>query len=265
MREMKILNGVQDHWMESKNYFNEHNMVGIFLQGSQNYGLDTEDSDIDTKLIVTPTLNDIAHMYCPMSTTHIRENKEHTDFKDVRLMFNTFKKQNLNFIEILFTPYKIINPIYKDDWNKLVAANEEIAHYNPYAAVCAMRGLATGKRVSLFKETPDRKVAFEKYGYDPKQLYHLLRIEEYLVRYINGEKYINCLQPHHPEYLKAVKKGYYNKTQAELVSNQSVDHIKAICEPYTKESKFNKPDYEVLSLLYEVQESIIRKSLSMEV
>ena len=35
-----------------KQYFDENSIVGIFLQGSQNYGLDYEGSDIDTKLII---------------------------------------------------------------------------------------------------------------------------------------------------------------------------------------------------------------------
>ena len=51
----KAASGIQEHYLESKQYFAKNNIVGIFLQGSQNYGLETEDSDIDTKLITTPT------------------------------------------------------------------------------------------------------------------------------------------------------------------------------------------------------------------
>ena len=110
-KEKDIFKRLQEHYLESKQYFAKNNIVGIFLQGSQNYGLETEDSDIDTKLITTPTLNDLIYNRKPMSTTHFRINKEHIDFKDIRLMFDTFRKQNLNFIEILFTNYKIINPM----------------------------------------------------------------------------------------------------------------------------------------------------------
>ena len=109
----KAASGIQEHYLESKQYFAKNNIVGIFLQGSQNYGLETEDSDIDTKLITTPTLNDFIYNRKPISTTHFRANGEHIDFKDIRLMFDTFRKQNLNFIEILFTNYKIINPMYE--------------------------------------------------------------------------------------------------------------------------------------------------------
>lgn len=50
-----IMNRVQDHFEESLTMFDKSRIVGIFLQGSQNYGLQIPTSDVDTKLIVTPT------------------------------------------------------------------------------------------------------------------------------------------------------------------------------------------------------------------
>ena len=86
------------HYKESLEYFDKRNIVGLFLQGSQNYGLDYEGSDIDTKLIVVPTLKDIAMNNKPISTTYVRpSDSAHTDLKDVRLYMETFKKANINF------------------------------------------------------------------------------------------------------------------------------------------------------------------------
>lgn len=261
----KTAKGIQEHYIESKQYFAENNIVGIFLQGSQNYGLETPNSDIDTKLITTPTLNELIYNRQPMSTTHFRANKEHIDFKDIRLMFNTFRKQNLNFIEILFTDYKIINPMYKNEWNKLIAANEAIAHYNPYCAVKAMSGIALGKRLSLTKETEERKEAFKKFSYDPKQLYQLVRISEYLDKYIAGAPYKDCLHPSNPQYLKDIKTGLlYNREEAIVVASEHMAHIDEICVPYTKDSEFNKIDLEAEALLQEVQAEIVKKSLTFE-
>ena len=84
-RYEKIMEGVHDHFEEALQYFPKDNIVGIFLQGSQNYGLDTENSDIDTKLIVTPTFEDLALNKQPQSTTHVRANAEHIDIKDIRM------------------------------------------------------------------------------------------------------------------------------------------------------------------------------------
>ncbi len=41
--------------------------------------------------------------------TLVLENNEHIDVKDIRVMFETYKKQNVNFIETLFTEFKIVN------------------------------------------------------------------------------------------------------------------------------------------------------------
>ena len=43
------------------------------------------------------------------------ENNEHIDVKDIRLMFDNFKKQNINFLEILFTKFGIVNEKYLDE------------------------------------------------------------------------------------------------------------------------------------------------------
>lgn len=82
-REETIMARLREHYNEALEYFEESHIVGIWLQGSQNYMLDNSKSDIDTKLIVTPTFKDIALAAKPVSTTHIRENNEHIDFKDI--------------------------------------------------------------------------------------------------------------------------------------------------------------------------------------
>ena len=119
-RDEIIVKRVPEHLEEAFSDFSNNEIVGCFLQGSQNYRLDYEGSDIDTKLIVVPSFKDICLNRKPVSTTHVRANDEHTDWKDIRLYMETFRKQNLNFLEILFTPYAIINSIYKDQWMRLV-------------------------------------------------------------------------------------------------------------------------------------------------
>ena len=55
----KILKSMYYHWDEATKLFNINNIVMLSLQGSQNYNLETETSDVDTKLLITPTMNDI--------------------------------------------------------------------------------------------------------------------------------------------------------------------------------------------------------------
>lgn len=260
-----IMKNVGDHLDESLKYFPE-SIVGIFLQGSQNYGLDYEDSDIDTKLIVAPTFKDIAMNHQPISTTHIRENEEHIDFKDIRLYMQTFRKQNLNFLEILFTPYYYISEKYEAEWNRLVKAREEIAHMNPYQAVKAMQGVAKEKFFAMEHHYPKRMHMIHKYGYDPKQLHHLLRVEDYIIRYINGERYEDCLKPLNEDYLIEVKEGCHNLDEARDLANKSMGRIDEVClDFFLKNPKAAaKEDEEVRALLDDVQYNIMKIAVGKE-
>ena len=190
-----IMKRVRDHYDEALKYFKPEEIVGVFLQGSQNYGLDYEGSDVDTKLLVVPSFKDICLNAKPVSTTHIRANDEHTDWKDVRLYMETFRKQNLNFLEILFTPYFIVNPMYREQWMRLVDAREFIARMNEFRAVKSMKGIALEKFHAMEHRYPTKADIIDTYGYDGKQVSHLIRVYDYLNRYIAGESYGDCLRP----------------------------------------------------------------------
>lgn len=259
-----VMARVNDHYQEALQYFPEDRIVGIFLQGSQNYKLDIPNSDVDTKLIVTPTFEEIAFNKKPYSTTHIRANEEHIDFKDIRLMLATFRKQNLNFLEILFTDYAIINPLYKNEWDRLIAANEEIAHFNLFFAVKAMKGIALEKYHAMEHRYPSKIEIIDRIGYDPKQLHHLVRVEEYLQRYINGEKYAACLVSQQPDYLKAIKLGQYDLETARKLADASLAHIEEMCKPFTKDSEYNVSNEQVDSLLNDVQRNIMEIAIRQE-
>ena len=56
---MTTMERVKEHYTEALSRFSEDRIVGVFLQGSQNYGLDYEGSDVDTKLIVVPSFEDV--------------------------------------------------------------------------------------------------------------------------------------------------------------------------------------------------------------
>ena len=195
LRKALIMKRVQDHYDEALQYFPEEQIVGMFLQGSQNYELDYEGSDVDTKLIVVPSFKDICLNRKPVSTTHVRANDEHTDWKDIRLYMETFRKQNLNFLEILFTDFYIINPMYREQWDRLIAAREEIARMNPHRAVKSMKGIAMEKYHAMEHRYPAKVDIIDRYGYDGKQVSHLIRVYDYLRRYIAKESYKSCLIP----------------------------------------------------------------------
>lgn len=234
MHKVNILWNLEAHKNEVMPMFQPDQFVMIGLQGSQNYGLDIDGiSDIDTKFVLAPTFKEIAMNKKPVSTTHIRANEEHTDLKDIRLMLQTFKKQNMNFVELLFTEYKLINPLYAEQWNRLVREREVVAHYSSYAAVKTMKGIAMEKYHAMEHEYPSKLEILAKYGYDGKQLHHLLRVEDFMKRYIEGEDYEKCLRPLNPEYLKSVKQFYYNLDEARDVAAAAIKRVTDMADNYT--------------------------------
>lgn len=258
-----ILMRVTEHYNEAREHFDENQIIGIFLQGSQNYGLDLPTSDVDTKLIVAPSFKEIAMNSKPVSTTHIRANDEHIDFKDIRLYMQTFRKQNLNFLEILFTDYYSINSKYHDQWMRLVNARESIANFNRYRGVQSMKGIAMEKFHAMEHPYPSKLEILAKYGYDPKQLHHLLRVEDYLERYIAGENYAKCLRPSDPGYLIAVKQGFYSLSDARRVGERAILNVNHMAEEFYSKNE-NIEDPEVNELLDDVQLNIMRIAIEEE-
>lgn len=232
-KDERIMKRVQEHYdyLKQKGY----EIVFLALQGSQNYGLDVYNeeymSDVDTKAVILPSFEDFVYNRRPESETMVLDNNEHIDVKDVRPMFENYKKQNINFVETLFTKYMIINPKYKDLVELLLANREEIAHLNYNQALKCMSGMSMEKLKALKHPYSATKDKIEKYGYDPKQLNHILRINDFIKKYIQNKPYSECLIPDNKEWLIQVKKGILPELEAEtlaLTIDANTRHIKDI-------------------------------------
>lgn len=168
--------------------YNKERILGIFLYGSQNYGFANEDSDVDSKVIILPSFSD----FCLKSKNLVSveehmENGEHIDIKDIRLLRENFMKQNINFVELLFTEYKILNPVYEDLFNfYFVSQKENIARLNQAKTIKSI-----GKQL---QHTLDQGPT------DNKKLYNSKRLFFFLKSYIQNKPYLECLQPTGEEY-----------------------------------------------------------------
>ena len=231
MNEMNITNRLYEdfQYVSSLGY----NVLGVFLQGSQNYSLSWKGSDIDTKAILIPSFIDFVLNRKPVSTTLIKEDNSHIDLKDIRLMHDCFRKQNINFIEILFTKYKYLNPEYEAIYQPMFDNNEKIAHYNNYAAVNCIAGMVYEKHKAMEHPYPTLVEKIKKYGYDNKQLHHIIRCEEFLKRYINGVPYAECLIPTDPQHLIDIKASYiYSLEEAREIANNIEFIVRNVKQKY---------------------------------
>ena len=180
----------------------------ICLQGSQNYGLSDEGGDIDGKLLALPCFEDVAPNRQAVSRTHVTGNGEHCDVKGIRERFKTFREQNVSFVEILFTERHLFDHDCADLWMELLRRREEIARYRPGRAVKRMKGMAHEKPNALTRECPSRMPWIERYGYDPKQLSRILRLDIMIDRYVAGAPYGECSDMSgRPELLRVKRDG----------------------------------------------------------
>lgn len=268
-REEYIMAGLKRHLREFHKTYPNLELLFIGLQGSQNYDLDIYTdkykSDIDTKAIIIPSLEDIVMNKKPISTTHVLPNNEHLDIKDIRLYFENFKKQNINFVEILFTPFNLVNKNYQDLWQKLLEKREAVAHYNKNQAIRCIAGMSMEKRKALCHPYPSLIEKIEKYGYDGKQLHHIIRMFDFITCYSLNGKYEECLKflPHKSDMMKAKLQGFTLEEALDLA--EKYDNLtKSIKDVYLDAHPKDEINLEAQEILYQTQYEVIKRKLQFD-
>lgn len=185
----------------------EEQILGIFVYGSQNYGYADDNSDINSKVVYIPTFEEMCLNKEWKSKEYIfGKNEEHIEVKDIREMRNMFMEQNINFIEILYTEYYILNPKYASLWQVYFVNNREvIAHYDRQKTVASIGG----QLLHTLKQNPT----------DNKKLYNAYRLYYFLENYLNNKVYLDCLhvdQKTH-DFLWNLKYGLSNFSQSENI------------------------------------------------
>lgn len=208
-KDLQIIKRVQEHYDYITQLYPPEQILGVFLYGSQNYGTDTENSDVDTKAILIPTLEDLC-LSTPVSKEIRLPNGEHCEVKDIREMVKNFRKQNINFIEILFTKYKIINLRYENTWYEyFISQKEDIARYDKKKCIKSISSQA----IHTIKQNP-------KSG---KKISDGLRLQAFINLYKAGNSYESCLYLNDKErrILKDIKTGEttYLKDPEELIKS----------------------------------------------
>ena len=271
-REEKIMKRVQEHYdyLQSLGY----EVVCVCLQGSQNYGLDEDSddyqSDIDTKAIVLPPLDDFITAASPVSTVVIMDNNEHAEVKDIRIMFDMFKKANISYIELLYTDFKIINPEWAELIEPLFANRERISNYHRNQFLRCIAGMAMEKRKALCHPYPNLIEKIEKYGYDGKQLHHCVRLYNFITRYLGGESLDTCYKVGIPMHNILM---HYKKQKDAYGDPMSKERAIEICDYYVAEickikdaalSPVDEIDYKTAEILDNIKYEILKEQMRRE-
>lgn len=190
----RVRKRLKEHLDEALQNPKIHDWFMIAVNGSYNYNMDTPQSDIDSKLLVIPSLEQLVsgrslnYLHC------MSDNGEHVEVKDIRHYFATMLKQNINFVETLYAQVWIVNPVYMRLFHYLFEMRDVISGCNPIAAIHCIQGTAHQKYKQMLQSSPARAADIERYGFDRKSLHHLVRCVFFGEYYMEGTNYQECLQ-----------------------------------------------------------------------
>lgn len=229
MRETNIYNSVYTHYKECKSQYGESNMFVTMLYGSQNYNLDTPNSDVDTKTMIFPSINDVILGRKMVSTDKVMPDGSLSNVKDYRAMFGNYLKGNINFVETLFTDFYVVTPKYMGFFDRLLSQRDLIANCQPLKLVHMAAGMANQKYVAMEKPFESKKEVLERYGYDFKQLLHLARLDIFIKKYCNTGDFGACLVPcdKDREWLKGLKTNPISLSDARQLKEETMNKINA--------------------------------------
>lgn len=203
---MTVQERLAAHHAAVQEHYGEQNVFATMLYGSQNYNLSTPQSDVDTKAMVLPTFRATV-LNSKLTSTELTVCEGLCNVKDVRAMFDNFRKSNINFLEVLFTHHKLVNPRFKPFWDELYNSRHEVANAHPLRLMHATAGMAQQKYVAMEKPFESKTEVLSLYGYDPKQLHHLVRLCLFMQTYRQFGSFAACLvpEPAMHEYLMSLK------------------------------------------------------------
>ena len=154
--------------------------------GSHNYNLNINNeeyqSDIDTKVIILPTLEELVHNTKPVSTT-IDISTGQCDIKDIRAFVPTLLKANIQFLEILGAESYWINPLYEKDFQWFIDNLTGLISESQNELLKSIKGMCYEKQKALCHPYPTIKWKIDKWGYDGKQLHHIMRLKDFIDNY----------------------------------------------------------------------------------
>lgn len=182
-----VMARVEKHYETAIRRYGYGAVLGVFAYGSWNYNTNTPDSDVDTKCILIPNLYSLAIKPYEVKHLHILREEEDKAFEvcecmTIMHMVANWKKQNINFVEIMFTDYCIINPLYKELWEKIfpLVDREKVARYDFRQTIHSM----VHQAIHAIKQDPE----------DPKKIMNGLRIVRTLEKVLDtSEPYKDCI------------------------------------------------------------------------
>lgn len=195
-----------------------------FIKGSQNYQLETVDSDLDRIILVCPSFKDL------VNNTNLnkgyKDSKGKIDAIDFRGYIDNLIKGSIFNFEYLLSPYNRINLNAKKFYD-LYAMKNCILKIDPAWTAKSIMGLFDSYYNKLWKYNEDEIV-----GYNKKSLVGIMRVKDIMCKY---EEFIstsnsniddfNLFVPYNPEKLKILKNNEISLDEVKEIKNDCNEYI----------------------------------------
>jgi predicted nucleotidyltransferase len=224
----------------------EYQLYGIFLFGSQNYGLSTENSDIDVKVIYFPREEEkrVAMLLNVMTATKSTYDRNNPSGQVTALTPETFI-ENLGtsyhtWIELLYTNYYFINSKYEENWRTILSLRDRIARHNTYKFLDAQLDCLVNQIDTAFIGTEDVLCN--------KRLSTFYRIFYLTQKYCLNLPYQLCLSPTEKEKEKLLmikNVAPYSREECIEQTKKIIEDMIILIDNYKKENE-NIIDEDVL-------------------
>lgn len=235
--------------IEEKTGFDYHRILYLGLYGSQNYNMDSPDSDIDCECFIFPSHDDIVFarplysklLQTPYGTCHV---------KDVRAIFNELRKSSPNILEILYTPYAIINKEYEFYIRQITGTFfNYIASLNKFKLLKGLEGL-------LNRYYDDLE--------DPKYLANSMRVYDMICGVLHDDPYDTLITP--DDYVELTALKYCEKPPANIVFDMqnSIHWMKEDLQTLFYDTHESEMDEGVLGTINFYQDAIMSKYIKLE-
>ena len=201
----------------------------IALQGSQNYGIAHENSDVDSRLMINPSKHSLLMKY---NFTHDfkMENGEICVIRSTMDALEPLFKGNVNGLEVLYTKYFIP---YDNVWPFIRGKREIIESTFRDNMVKASFGMMKQKKASLLKSTGGCQAEFfEKHGYNGKDYIHINRLFDIIKRISRNQEFETAINWGCLEFVQKVRNGDYDISSVVIHTDALIKNVETSVDKF---------------------------------
>ena len=205
LEDYEINDYLQEHYDYLVKKYSKANILGLFTVGTANYGFAEKTKEITLVAIYLPSFEELC--------TQPAENHNLNDIYivDIRRLYNCLETCEWGALELLFSNYKILNPLYENTFTKFFINNRnKIADYDKM------------HRIIICYNRAQNAILNQNY-------YEAARLRIAADLYLNG---VNCdevfhlKKDYHTDYLWAIKHHQKDINPMEI-TNDFLDMIEA--------------------------------------